>query len=195
MAGLRELRKAHTRARIQHQALRLIERQGYEGTTCEQIATAATVSPATLFRYFPTKEDIVLQDVYDPMTAAAAAVRSRPAGEPRLTAVRRGLADAFVEVYEADLEEVRARTTLILSVPALRSRMAEQQQSLIAHLAQALADRSPGAEPAAVDVQVAAAACAAALSVAAQHWAAVGGHLPDHVDTALAALADLAQQE
>lgn len=192
MAGLRELRKAHTRARIQHQALQLIELQGYQRTTCEQIAAAAVVSAATLFRYFPTKEDIVLQDVYDPMIAEA--VFNRPAHEPALTAVRRGLADAFAQVDEADLEEVRQRTALILSVPALRSRMVEQQESLIAHLSQVLADRTPGAEPASLEVRVAAAACTAAVSVAVEHWATVGGHLPDHVDTALADLADVVRE-
>lgn len=189
MPGLRERHKARTREVIQEQALRLIAQRGYGGTTCEQIAAAAAVSPATLFRYFPTKEDIILQDPYDPMIAEA--VRSRPAAEPALTAVRRGLADAFAEVYEADLEEVRARTALILSVPALRSRMVEEQESLVAHLAQALVDRSPDIEHTSLETRVAAGACAAALSIAVQHWAQVGGHLPDHVDAALAALVDL----
>lgn len=192
MAGLRERHRARTREVIQEQALRLIAEQGYDGTTCAQVAAAAAISPATLFRYFPTKEDMVLQDPYDPMIAEA--VRLRPAAEPPLTAVRRGLADAFAEVYESDLEEVRARTELILSVPALRSRMVEQQESLTAHLSQALADRNPPAEPAGLAPQVAAAACAAALGVAVEHWASAGGHLPDHVDAALVALVDLVQE-
>src|SRR4249919_3849313 len=52
--GLRELKKQRTRAAIQAAALALIERQGYDATTCEQISAAAEVSPATFFRYFPT---------------------------------------------------------------------------------------------------------------------------------------------
>ncbi|MGI8947901.1 MAG: TetR/AcrR family transcriptional regulator [Ornithinimicrobium sp.] len=191
MAGLREQRKAHTRAQIQQHGLRLIEQDGYARTSCEQIAAAAGVSAATLFRYFPTKEDIVLQDVYDPMIAEA--VRARPAAEPRLTAVRRGLADAFDEVYEADLEDIRARTALILSVPALRARMLEQQEGITMHLARALADRREDTDAGRLEIRVAAGACAAALSIAVDHWAAVGGHLPDHVDAAMAALADLAR--
>ena len=60
--SLRERKKARTRAAIREHALRLIRAQGYDATTVEQIAEAAEVSPSTFFRYFPTKEDVVLQD-------------------------------------------------------------------------------------------------------------------------------------
>ena len=119
MVGLRERKKEQTRTAIQRAALRLIAEGGYTATTCEQIAAAADVSPATLFRYFPTKEDIVLQDGYDPVIAAA--VVARPVGEPPVVAVRRGFAEALAEVYGGDVEAIRQRTALILSVPALRS--------------------------------------------------------------------------
>lgn len=188
MSGLRDLKKERTRDAIQREALRLIERQGYPATTCEQIAAAAGVSAATFFRYFATKEDVVLQDTYDPLIAEA--VRSRPGREAPLTAVRRGLADAFARVSQADLEAIRQRTALILSVPALRSRTREQQESLVRHLADALRERA-GATGRVVDADVAGAAVAAAVGVAVERWALVGGKLPAHVDAALASLGDL----
>ena len=191
MTGLRELKKERTREAIQLAALHLIDEQGYEATTCEQIAAAAEVSPATLFRYYPTKEDIVLQDVYDPLIAEA--VRARPATESPLTAVRRGFAGAMAAVYEEDLEAIRQRTALILGVPALRARSREQEQSLVDMLAEVVAART-GRQQTALPVRAEAAACSAAVVAAVEHWATNGGHLPHHVDTALAALGDLAER-
>src|SRR5438552_19010789 len=64
--GLRERKKAKTRAAIQRHALQLFREQGYEATTIEQIAQAAEFSPSTFFRYFRTKEDVALSDDLDP---------------------------------------------------------------------------------------------------------------------------------
>ena len=191
MSGLRERKKERTRGAIQREALRLIASRGYDATTCEQIAAAAEVSPATLFRYFATKEDIVLQDRYDPLIADA--IRARPAHESPLTAVRRGLADTFAVVYQGDVEAIRQRTALILSVPGLRARSREQQDSLVTHLCDALTERS-GHQGRDIGTEVAAATFAAALEVAVGRWARDGGDLPGHVDAAIAALRDLARR-
>ena len=185
MAGLRERKKERTREAIQREALRLIATRGYEAMTCEQIAAAAEVSPATLFRYFATKEDIVLQDGYDPLIAEA--VRTRPAHEAPLTAVRHGFADTFADVYQGDLEVIRQRTALILSVPALRARSREQQESLVSHLTDALAERA-GPSGRSLDIAVAAAVCAAAVNTAVERWARDGGDLPALVEASFAAL-------
>lgn len=187
MSGLRERKKEQTRAAIQREALRLITERGYDATTCEKIAAAAGVSTATLFRYFPTKEDIVLQDGYDPVIAAA--VVARPAKEAPLVAVRRGFADALADVLRGDLEPVRQRTALILSVPALRARAREQDASLVDHLRVALQARDGSGG---TDFQVAASCCAAAVTVAVERWAAQGGDLAALVDEAFAELGDLA---
>jgi AcrR family transcriptional regulator len=191
MTGLRERKKERTRETIQREALGLITSRGYDATTCEQIAAAAYVSPATLYRYFATKEDIVLQDVYDPLIAAA--VRARPASDAPLTAARRGFADALADVDQGDLEAIRQRTALILSVPALRARSREQQDSLVTHLADAFAERG-GRSADDLGIEVAAAICATVVGVAVVRWAGQGGDLPSHVDDAFAALSDLTKR-
>lgn len=189
---LRERKKLRTREAIQREALRLITSQGYDATTCEQVAAAAGVSPATLFRHYPTKEDLVLHDVYDPMIAQA--VRARPAEEDPLTAVRLALTQALGQVYERDLEANRVRTALVLSVPALRARSREQQDDLVALLAEALAARGHGPADGAL-AHVAATALAGALAVAVQRWADGGGSLPQHVSEAMVALEELVRPQ
>lgn len=183
--GLRALKRQRTRNTIQTEALRLFTQHGYEATTCEQIAAAAEVSPATFFRYFPTKEDVVLADDYDALLLAL--VHDRPAHESPVRAVRRSLAAALEAVYGLDVETIRQRLRLVLSVPALRARRYEQTRATEALLAQELAVRMQAA-PADLEVRAVAAALVAALVVAVEEWAIQGGELPDHIDSALAAL-------
>src|SRR5438445_2877811 len=91
--GLRERKKARTRAAIRQEAMRLFREQGWEKTTVEQIAEAAEVSPSTFFRYFPTKEDVVLRDDYDELMVES--FRAQPAEMTPLQAVRKALREVF----------------------------------------------------------------------------------------------------
>src|ERR1700727_1695200 len=97
--GLRERKKIKLRRAIQTTALRLFESQGYEHTTVEQIAEAAETSTTTFYRYFPTKEDVVLDNDASPLSKTTAT--ARPAGEP-LTATVRAAMGAVVTAAEAD---------------------------------------------------------------------------------------------
>src|SRR5260370_35595913 len=58
--GLRETKAEKTRKRILSEALRLFKRDGYEQTTMEAIAEAIEISPRTLYRYFASKDLILL---------------------------------------------------------------------------------------------------------------------------------------
>ena len=102
--GLRERKKARTRASIREHALRLFREQTYQGTTVEQIAAAAEVSPSTFFRYFPSKEDVVLQDDMD--TRMIEALERQPAGLAPVTAVRAASREVFTSYTQADLDRL-----------------------------------------------------------------------------------------
>jgi AcrR family transcriptional regulator len=119
--GLRERKKAKTRAAIQRHALRLFREQGYEATTVEQIAAAAEVSPSTFFRYFPTKEDVVLYDPFDPVLIAA--FEAQPPELTPMQAIREALHATFAAMSKEDMEEQWERGILILSIPDVRMRM------------------------------------------------------------------------
>lgn len=139
-AGLRERKKAKTRAAIREHAMRLFTDQGYAATTVDQIAEAADVSQSTFFRYFPTKEDVVLSDEYDPMMVAA--LRAQPADVPPVEAIRRSLRDLFGRFTDEQWAQERRRQQLIQSVPELRMRTQQQYADSIALLADVVAERA-----------------------------------------------------
>lgn len=140
VTSLRERKKAKTRRTIQEQALRLFAEQGYDATTVEQIAEASEVSPSTFFRYFPTKEDVVIQDDYDPLLMAS--LKLQPPDMPPLTAIRAAFRQAFGEIPQEEQSQVLFRTKLSTSVPALRARTVENLFATIEMLAGAVAERS-----------------------------------------------------
>jgi AcrR family transcriptional regulator len=138
--GLRERKKAKTRAAIREHAMRLFDEQGYAATTVDQIAEAADVSQSTFFRYFPTKEDVVLSDDYDPMLVAA--LRAQPAGLPPVEAIRRSVRELFSRLTAEQWEREGRRQQLIQSVPELRMRVQQQLAESIVLLAEAVAERA-----------------------------------------------------
>ncbi|MEV7791470.1 TetR family transcriptional regulator [Streptomyces sp. NPDC087512] len=182
--GLRERKKIKTREAIRAAAYGLIREQGYEATTTEQIADRAEVSPSTVFRYFPTKEDIVLTDEYDPMLAAELA--RRPAGEPWQTSLRLVLRKAMEHGVGEEYELTRLRTRLLAEVPAVRSRMLEGMSVTGRLIARAIADRT-GLDPDGLEVRVMSMSLVGGLLEVSQYWAEHGHEddLGDLVDRAL----------
>ncbi|MEU1312122.1 TetR family transcriptional regulator [Streptomyces cinnamoneus] len=165
--GLRERKKIQTRRAIRSAAYRLFAAHGYDATSVDRIAEAADVSPSTVFRYFPTKEDIVLTDEYDP--AMEAAIRARPADEPVPEAIRQGLRDAMRHILRTDDAELRQRARLVHDVPALRGRSAEGMAQSTRSLSTVLAERT-GRSPDDLELRVAVAAVLAAMLEAMMVW-------------------------
>jgi len=139
-SGLRERKKARTRASIREHALRLFREQGYQATTVEQIAAAAEVSPSTFFRYFPTKEDVVLQDDMD--TRMIEALERQPAGLSPLGAVRAAVREVWASYGAADIEVISQTTALTMTVPEIRARALDEFARTINVIGEAVAKRA-----------------------------------------------------
>jgi len=137
--GLRERKKAKTRAAIRQHAMRLFQKQGYQATTVEQIAEAAEISPSTFFRYFPTKEAVVLTDEYDPLIVAA--FKAQPAELGPITALRRAFRQVFAALSAEQLAQERERQALILSVAELRAGALDGLAGTVQLLAAVVAER------------------------------------------------------
>ncbi|WP_369234682.1 TetR family transcriptional regulator [Streptomyces sp. R21] len=170
--GLRERKKQKTLERIRREAYRLFAENGYEATTVDQIADAAEISPSTFFRYFPTKEDVVVQDEYDP--ALADAIRARPADEPMVDALLNALKGPLGQMLEQDREELLLRTRIMFSDPAIRARSVAEQQRSEDAIAAIIAERT-GRDAADLEVKCAAAAIIAVFTTLVRHWAEGGG--------------------
>lgn len=138
--GLRELKKLRTRQAIQQVAYRLIEHGGYDNTTIEQIAAAAEVSPSTVFRYFPSKEDIVLRSDY--ASSSAELLRARPADEPPLLALREAVTGLMRMFHEDFSTEYPWKMELVREVPAVRAQMHVAQDRMVEVLGATLAERT-----------------------------------------------------
>ncbi|WP_405775938.1 TetR family transcriptional regulator [Streptomyces sp. NBC_00859] len=186
--GLRERKKLKTRRAIRRAAYRLFAEQGYAATAVDQIAEAAEVSPSTFFRYFPTKEDVVLDDEYAPVLGEA--LKSRPADEPIVDAIRHALTDSPARLVGAERDELLFRTRLAVTVPAIRARAADEQRRSQDAVAALIVDRT-GREPDDLDVHCAAAAIIAVFSSVVRYWTEGGGSedLAELYDRQLALLA------
>jgi AcrR family transcriptional regulator len=183
--GLRERKKARTRAAIREHAFRLFREQGYDATTVEQIAEAAEVSPSTFFRYFPTKEDVVLQDDMDLLWMEA--IREQPPEVGPIAALRAGVHTAFARMGEAEWAQLRETTELALAVPAVRGRMLEELARTTQALAEAVAERT-GRDPGDFAVRTLAGAI---VGIAMAAWFEVADDLMDYMDQGrLATFAD-----
>jgi AcrR family transcriptional regulator len=164
--GLRERKKQKTRESIQRTALRLFEKQGYEETTIEQIAAAVEISPSTFFNYFPTKEDVVLFDAYDPV--AIRMFLDRPKDEPLNVGVRHVL-EELAAAFQRDEDVILSRGRLFLEVPELRTRIWDEAERTQVMIAQILAERT-GHRPDDFELRVTARIITAAMMEASLEW-------------------------
>jgi AcrR family transcriptional regulator len=138
--SLRERKKARTRASLREHALRLIREQGYPATTVEQIAAAAEVSPSTFFRYFPTKEDVIIQDDMD--TRLFASFERQPPELSTIAALRASMREVAASFSPSEVEQLREAFALQTTVPEIRARILDETNRMMHLMTEALAKRT-----------------------------------------------------
>jgi AcrR family transcriptional regulator len=127
--GLREYKKQKTRQLIADAAARLFAERGFDGVAVIEVARAAEVAEATVYNYFPTKEDLVYQHMEAYQDDLIEAVASRPAGVSILDAVAGFVLEprGFLDVNFPDADDALVRAARIISAsPSLLSREREE---------------------------------------------------------------------
>ncbi|MEH3033072.1 MAG: helix-turn-helix domain containing protein [Aeromicrobium erythreum] len=142
--GLREMNATRTREHLTTVSLRLFREHGYDGTTMEDVAQAAEVGLSTLYRYFPTKEQLAVAYLGDP-DLMARALRARPQDESPEASLGEALV-AFVEHAQRDVEQAATFTEVADGQPRVRARLLEWLADAHVQLTAALAERR-GVEP------------------------------------------------
>jgi AcrR family transcriptional regulator len=179
--GLRERNRARTYADITEAALDLFTRQGFDATTVDQVAAAAGISPATFFRYFASKEDVLFTDE---ATSAAELVTAVAARSDRDHSSVRALAEPVVAFAESipgpTSPNGRRLTELVMTTPSLASRSLRIRlhwdRDVAAQLASEAGLASPGLQH-----TVVASVAVSCLTSALRHW-------PDSSPRSLASL-------
>lgn len=140
---LREIGKQAVRAEIARRAVVLLDERGFDETTVEEISAAVGISARSFFRYFATKEDLVIGDLMPMGRLIEEALVSRPEDELPWAALRAALAP-LERIAEGDMETVRRTTRVALSTPGLRAKTIERHTAWAAVLAPIVARRLTG---------------------------------------------------
>lgn len=138
-----KLQQQQTRRELIRAAVELISQQGYDATTMKQIARAAGVGDATVYKYFPTKERILLEFFELNIADVLAGLADTPAFDQFTLQERlQLLVDGILEGLLADREFVAIARTIFARSPFVLTRgdlpsQAALRQQVVAFISQA----------------------------------------------------------
>ena len=138
--SLRERKKQQTKQRIQDEAFRLVREGSFETTTIEAIAAAADVSPSTVYRYFGTKEGVLLWDELEPPSweVLAEELERHPPLEALLATFEQVMQIGF-HLPDAAMRE---RIRMLFELPELRSALRDSMAAYERQLANMIVEHS-----------------------------------------------------
>lgn len=183
--SLRERKKAATIRHVQRTALALFAEHGFAEVTIEQVADAADVSPSTVYRYFGTKEGLVVYDEYDDQVIVGMGHYLRQGLSPwEATEAALGLVSDGHFVLEE--ESTRARIQLWFDIPSVRSAVYLVVDTIIDDIAREMASTGRWTF---AQGRVVASAIIWPFVAALKNWHESGeGSWRDHLEEAIAAL-------
>ncbi|WP_330253921.1 TetR/AcrR family transcriptional regulator [Nocardia sp. NBC_00565] len=190
-----ERRKIEAMSRIQQVALDLFDEHGYRNVTVERVAAAARVSPSSVYRYFGTKEMLVLYDEADPRVLDV--LRTAGGGEivepTELVRIARLIIPVLIEsLLSAESERrIRRRLQYVAAIPEIRDGQTRQMRDMADQFRLLFAERT-GRDPNDLTIGMAAAAGVWGGVAALDHWAATGftERLKDVYTQAIGAIVD-----
>lgn len=169
--SLRERKKLKAMRHIQEVAMGLFDEYGYGQITIERIAAEAEVSPSSIYRYFGTKEYIVLYDEYDPI--AVQALDDALAAHDPVPALRQVITGIVEGMVDDDDELVRRRMTYTMTEPAVRAGMYRLADEMSVQIREILA-RNTGRRVNDLEVWVFTSAIMSAFLAAIEYWYETG---------------------
>jgi AcrR family transcriptional regulator len=185
--GRREWKKRETLKRIVEAGLRLFVKNGYEGTTLDEIAAEAGIARRTFFYYFKSKEAILMAYLDGGFARSSVRLlRAQPTDQAPLTAVLNSFSQSM-SWFES--EEAIVVDTLLGSTEALRARMQANYVETEHLIFEALCELWPQPERTA-SLRIAAMASVGAMRVAKEAWRQEEGKRPlaEHLRESFAAL-------
>jgi AcrR family transcriptional regulator len=152
-------------AEVQNAAFKLFLEKGYDGTTVDEIATAAGISRRTFFRYYETKEDVMMAALQQSGAFLDELIAKRPDDEHPLTTMKFAMSE-FLSFYQRTDPNSWRILDLIQSTPRLRARFLLERQSWLPRLTAVLESRSRDRNHA----EIAAYTSLALLTYAYERW-------------------------
>ena len=189
----RERKKQRTRDALIAAAMGLFAAQGYDHTAVHEITDAVDVSERTFFRYFASKEDLVLAFVRDGAKAFADALAARPPQEEPLTAARHAFQVSLRQLPggPGEASSYLSVMGLVDSTPALLAAYLRYIHDHDDDIIQVLAERE-GVDPASDRrPRVLAAVIGSLVFLANRDWRAGDDQGPEAMSAAFDAYADL----
>lgn len=167
--SLRKIKADAVAASIAGTALVLFDKKGFDGVTVDEIASASGISRRSFFRYFATKEDIVVAGHAAFGERIVEIVKARPRDEGVWVSLRRGY-DILVENVDRDPEGAARTMRIINSTSSLRAHTIEKHSVWAVGLVPEIADRLGDANARRLEADALVHASLACLDVALAHF-------------------------